>query len=68
MQEKGEIQKRLEQNLCPWCMSALRLLAEEYKGTQRIITRQCTQCRGTVQDTFEHEKGKPHGDDTRSQS
>jgi len=57
MQEKGEIQKRLEQNLCPWCMAPLRLLAEEYKDAQRVITRQCTQCRGTVQDTFEHKKG-----------
>lgn len=57
MEEKGEIQKRLEQNLCPWCMATLRITAEEYKDNQRVITRQCSQCSGTVQDTFEHKKG-----------
>lgn len=55
MKEKGEIQKRLDDNLCPWCMSTLRLIEDTYVDDKRKLTRQCSQCRGTVQDTFEHE-------------
>lgn len=64
-QEKGEIQKRLEQNRCPWCTHALRLASEEYKNGKRVITRKCTQCRGTVIDEFSF--GEQHGNDTRSE-
>ena len=64
-QEKGEIQKRLEKNLCPWCMNKLELISEEYRGGSRVITRKCVHCKGEVSDHFTHE-GTDNGDDTRS--
>lgn len=64
--EKGEIQKRLESNRCPWCTHSLKLISEEYEGDQRILSRQCPQCSGKIVDHFTHE-GDANGDDTRSQ-
>lgn len=64
MKEKGEIQKRLDDNLCPWCMSTLRLIEDTYVDDKRKLTRQCSQCRGTVVDEFKF--GEQHGDDPRS--
>ena len=64
MEEKGEIQKRLDDNLCPWCMATLRLVEDTYVYDKRKITRKCSQCRGTVIDEFRF--GERHGDDTRS--
>ena len=64
---RGQIQKRLEDNMCPWCMSKLALTQKKYEGDSCVITRKCSSCSGTVVDTFKH-KGEPHGDDTRSQS
>jgi hypothetical protein len=63
---RGEIQKRLDDNMCPWCMALLHLAQEEYKDGERILTRKCSSCSGTVVDTFKH-KGDANGDDTRSQ-
>jgi hypothetical protein len=60
---RGEIQKRLDDNMCPWCMSVLRLAQEEYQDGQRVLTRKCSSCSGTVVDTFKHE-GDEYGDDT----
>lgn len=64
--ERGEIQKRLDDNLCPWCMSTLTLVEDTYVTDRRRITRQCNQCSGTVVDHFTF--GEKHGDDTRSES
>jgi len=55
--ERGEIEKRLSEGLCPWCMQPL-------KETNEPNTRRCTQCRGRVVDHI----GERDGDDTRSKS
>jgi len=39
--ERGEIEKRLSEGLCPWCM-------QELEQTSEPNTRRCKQCRGTV--------------------
>ena len=58
MEQKGEIQKRLDRNLCPWCTASLQVVEHE------PLKRRCTQCNGIVVD---HEtKGETDGDDTRS--
>jgi len=62
-EEKGEIQKRLEKNLCPWCMNKLELVSEIIEHGAREVTRQCTQCSGKVIDTYKHE-GDADGNDT----
>ena len=59
---RGEIQKRLDDNMCPWCMSKLTLAQEEYKDDARVITRKCSSCSGTVVDTFKHTKGEKDDD------
>lgn len=51
---RGEIQKRLDDNMCPWCMSVLNLAQEEYKEGKRVLTRKCSSCSGTVVDEFKH--------------
>ena len=54
MQEKGEVQKRLDQGLCPWCMQLLKEIDEPY-------TLQCTGCGGKITDK---PLGEQDGDDT----
>ncbi len=56
--ERGEIEKRLSEGLCPWCM-------QELEETNEPNTRRCKQCRGTVTDV---NTGERNGDDTRSKS
>ena len=55
--ERGEIEKRLSEGLCPWCMQPLM-------QTEQPNTRKCTRCRGRVVDHI----GERDGDDTRSKS
>ena len=56
--ERGEIEKRLSQGLCPWCMQPL-------EKTNEPNTRKCTQCSGKVTDV---DTGERDGNDTRSKS
>jgi hypothetical protein len=64
--ERGEIQKRLDDNVCSWCMSTLRLVEDTYVADRRRITRQCEKCSNVVVDHFKF--GGKHGDDTGSES
>ena len=70
---RGEIQKRLDDNVCSWCMSTLGLVEDTYVDDRRRITRQCEKCSNVVVDHFTFgEKhftfGEKHGDDTGSKS
>ena len=56
--ERGEIEKRLSEGLCPWCMQPL-------EKTNEPNTRKCTQCSGKVTDV---DTGEQDGNDTRSKS
>lgn len=42
--QRGDIQRRLDENRCPWCMAELRTTEET------PLTRECTQCKGIVVD------------------
>ena len=57
--ERGEIEKRLSEGLCPWCMQPLM-------QTEEPNTRKCTQCSGKVTDV--DNTGEQDGNDTRSES
>jgi len=60
--ERGEIQKRLDAGLCPWCMSEIVVIKEH------PLTRQCVHCRGTIVDHEVGDKRDNHNSRSVSES